>query len=650
MKKYFIWMIAAILTICGAVMTTSCSSHDNPASGDKYVTATFTASFESVAQTRAISENGDLLFATDDKVAVLYENTSGEMVKAVSNEVATPGPTATFTITMVNPKANGNLQCLYPASMASDEDVTYDALFTEQDGTLDTFNKKFHLALYKGNLTADAKVPSSIELVNRLAISNLTVKEGDNDITSAVTKLVVKYGESKYSLSTASVSPIWLGLIPVEDSDIIVYAAKGDDLFMGSIPGPLKAGSPQDITVNVTKLSGAPVTDIDSIDDYTFLVTVNVTRQGDDATTHATDNDDTKELSFSEGDQLFVRGLHHIEGSLARFAGTLKYVSEGTFSGIIYTQKPFSGTADALLPAPEATATLLPAGYDTHGYLSISGSGATASISSDASKAFATSKAVAVEQFSHESAWTYSSGFTLSPRNAILNFTITGLTPSANFTATLKKSFYDRVMVTGSAKTDDSGNATFAMAVPGGYDLNELSLTVGGIDIPLSSTSKVLEAGHIYDIDRTSPIAPSTVTWNSSNVFNLNHVTTNVGKNASPSATFEGITISFSGSGSKSAFHPYLFPTGPAVLYVVKGDSYTFTAPTGKKFTKIEIIDNDNVGIYFEAYDDYWTKPKSNKIVWSGPASSTVTLGGSNSIGNINCATLNSIVFTMIEL
>ena len=271
MKKNIIRLSAAILTICGVAMTTSCSDSDNPASNsDKHVTATFTASFESMAQTRAITENGDLLFAAEDKVAVLYENTSGEMVKAVSNEVATPGPTATFTVTMVSPKANGNLQCLYPASMASDDDANYDALFAEQDGTLETFNKQFHLALYKGYLTAEAKVPSSIELVNRLAICKLSVKDGDNDITSAVNKLAVKYGAYSYTLSTASVSPIWIGIIPVSEGNVSVYAAKGDKVFKGTIPGTLKAGRPQAITVNVTKLSGASATGIDSTDGFDF--------------------------------------------------------------------------------------------------------------------------------------------------------------------------------------------------------------------------------------------------------------------------------------------------------------------------------------------------------------------------------------------
>ncbi len=41
---------------------------------------------------------------------------------------------------------------------------------------------------------------------------------------------------------------------------------------------------------------------------YALPVTVNVTRQGDDPSTKATYNEETKKLSFSTGDKLFVNG------------------------------------------------------------------------------------------------------------------------------------------------------------------------------------------------------------------------------------------------------------------------------------------------------------------------------------------------------
>lgn len=235
---------------------------------------------------------------------------------------------------------------------------------------------------------------------------------------------------------------------------------------------------------------------------YALPVTINVSRQGDKGTTRATytDNGDgTGSLGFSAGDKLFVKG--HASGTAGFFAGTLTMVSAGTFSGTIYTENLYDGDADALLAkAGMVRATLLPDGYETPGFLSISGSGATASISSDASKAFATSKAAAVEQFSYEMSTTYSSGFALSPANVILNFTITGLTASTEVTATFTDE-YSKV-ISGNVTTDGSGNATFAIGVAGNTNLKYCSLTVGGNAITLTSSDKYLTEGKIYNITR----------------------------------------------------------------------------------------------------------------------------------------------------
>ena len=117
---------------------------------------------------------------------------------------------------------------------------------------------------------------------------------------------------------------------------------------------------------------------------------------------------------------------------------------------------------------------------------------------------------MAVEQFSREAAGSYSSGFALSPLYAILNFTITGLTPSTEVTATLTNG--STLAITGLVTTDGSGNATFAMGVADYTDLNSLSLTVGGNDITLVSSMKRVEAGKTYNITRAAAPAPDPLT------------------------------------------------------------------------------------------------------------------------------------------
>ena len=252
---------------------------------------------------------------------------------------------------------------------------------------------------------------------------------------------------------------------------------------------------------------------------YALPVTVNVTRQGDG--TRATYNESTKKLEFTAGDKLFVNGKDESAGGAGWFSGALDYVpATGKFSGTIYTQNQYSGTADALFTVASAdnwiSATLLPAGYDSYGYLHVNtfnnDDAYDDRVEGYSNYTFATTKALAVEQFCMEWAGSYSDGFELSPCNAILNFTITGLTPSTEVTATLTNG--GSLTITGNVTTNASGEASFAMAVSRGTNLNSLSLTVGGNDYTLLRSSKTLEAGHVYNINRplTYPIALSSVT------------------------------------------------------------------------------------------------------------------------------------------
>ncbi len=251
---------------------------------------------------------------------------------------------------------------------------------------------------------------------------------------------------------------------------------------------------------------------------FALPVTVNVTRQGD-ATTRATYTDNgngTGSLGFSTGDKLFVYSDNG--GSAGKYAGVLDWVSDGTFSGTITTQNPYTGTIDALLSGGvPAVAVLLPAGYGDYGYLSTEGNVGAYNVgyARDYTKAFVasttekTAKALAVEQFSFENAAYKSGGFALVPNNAILNFTITGLTPSTEVTATLAESGSD--VTSGQVTPDGSGNATFAMAIQGACTwIKDLTLTVGGNVFSFTDRSVLLESGKIYNITRsalTYPIA-----------------------------------------------------------------------------------------------------------------------------------------------
>ena len=248
-------------------------------------------------------------------------------------------------------------------------------------------------------------------------------------------------------------------------------------------------------------------TEINNQKGYPLPVTLNVTRQGDAATTRATFNESTKKLEFSTGDKLFVSGATEDAGN---YIGTLTWQSGGTFSGTIYTKKSYSGTADALLSAHDgkmASAWLLPNGYESRDFISIvKSSQYQATVNWNATKTFAVTKAEAVEQFSREMADGYNNGFALSPKNAILNFDIRGLASNTEVEVVLTVGSFN---VSGTVKTDASGTATFAIGINGGKESKDLALTVGNTVITLNldgDNNKTFAAGKVYNINRSTVV------------------------------------------------------------------------------------------------------------------------------------------------
>lgn len=116
-----------------------------------------------------------------------------------------------------------------------------------------------------------------------------------------------------------------------------------------------------------------------------------------------------------------------------------------------------------------------------------------------------------------------------------------------------------------------------------------------------------------------------TVTWDTSNVFIESNMHNTVNQ-SNLSAIYEGITISFSGTSVSSfVFYEPLGSKALITVYGEDGDSFTFTAPTGKKFVRIEI--NSSVGgLVFDGCEG-WSQFSDYQLVWSGTAANTVTLG-----------------------
>ena len=344
---------------------------------------------------------------------------------------------------------------------------------------------------------------------------------------------------------------------------------------------------------------------------YALPVTVSATREGDKGSNRASYNESTRKLEFSAGDKLFVEG-RDIDGA-EYFAGVLDYVpATGKFSGTIYTQNEWLGTADELFVAanadqtlyvPTFIATLLPAGYEDYGYLGINDKGDAYAyndrVKDNINYTLATSKAAGVEQLSWERATAYSSvtGFALEPRNAILNFTVTGLEANTDADVLVRRSttWY---IGTKTIRTDNDGKVTFVACYPYGNNLQDCTVTVGGTAITIVSSEKNVQKGKIYNITRAKPTA---VVWNLSDPAFSGYVDLWGG------FTHEGVKLKGDGnlsSGNLSAM----------------GDGLTFTNTLGKKFKSIVISTEYGMA---DIEGDGWSGG-----TWTGDATSVTMTGG----------------------
>lgn len=360
---------------------------------------------------------------------------------------------------------------------------------------------------------------------------------------------------------------------------------------------------------------------------YTLPVTINVTRQGDAATraTYTDNGNGTGSLAFSTGDKLFVTGAwEDDDDNYYCYAGMLDYVSDGTFSGTIMTETEWTGTIEGLLGG--ASARLLPAGYEEYGYLSIAEEGTyDAYLSENSNKAFATSKAAAVEQFSYELDNNYSSGFELIPANAILNFTINGLDASTEVDVVFSRSSWpEDIVVSGKVTTDGDGTATFAIGMKYGNNLKDCTLTVGGNAIALPD--KTVAAGKIYNISRSMKVI-----WNSSKVAGIN-ISEDPEENSFES---DGITVAaFGDSGANF--------TGSKMSVGGLDGYFTFTSSVNN-IKKIEINYTGDVYGYEEETPVGWSLGVGT-FTWEGDPATSVTLP---STGYSSIEGITSIVFTL---
>ena len=201
--KHIIGMAAIALT---AATLLSCSNKDElaPAPQARTYTLTTTLSPKGGVETRSsMTDNGDgsisAAWEVGDQIWVLYTNigNSSEETMATVTAVDPSTKAATISVTLTNPKNGGSISFGYPAGFFNDPK---DPCIV-QTGTLDDINANF--AAISGTETMfvfDSEVTlPDVTMMPAMCIWKFSFTDGTDDITSAVTKLVVDFPANSFT-------------------------------------------------------------------------------------------------------------------------------------------------------------------------------------------------------------------------------------------------------------------------------------------------------------------------------------------------------------------------------------------------------------------------------------------------------------------
>ena len=271
MKQILRKLSIAALAFVGA-MTVSCINQleepQQPQQGNT-VTLTTTVGIETSPATKALDADGKKTFAAGEKVALIYTK-SGGSTKAISEyaiqseDIHDSGKIATLSFTLTDPK-EGAVTLVYPAALASttaDDGIDQARLQNAQNGTLATLSANFDAATASDNMTVSgtsAVLSSSINLTNPLCIGEFTIKEGGDDITNKLLRLIVSDGTNQYVINRlATAGPVYVAMKPISsDKTVTVSATDGKDYYSKTVTSSahdmLAANNMYPINVTVTK-------------------------------------------------------------------------------------------------------------------------------------------------------------------------------------------------------------------------------------------------------------------------------------------------------------------------------------------------------------------------------------------------------------
>lgn len=178
-----------------------------------------------------LDAGGHKTFAEGEQIAVIYKNTTGTTVKAVSaaltsSDIHNSGKVADFSVELENPDKTQNVTYIYPAAMANDDGTM--ASIASQDGTLASLSSDLDYCTYTGAWSA-GNLPSGVTMDNQLAVCKFTVKNfGVTDITSSITSFTINDGSHTYTITRSVADTIYVALLPVSNAAISFAATSNN--------------------------------------------------------------------------------------------------------------------------------------------------------------------------------------------------------------------------------------------------------------------------------------------------------------------------------------------------------------------------------------------------------------------------------------
>ena len=259
--RYFVFaaLVMAMATMVGCMKD---DFEDINLVGD--VTFTAKVNLDTGNGSKQLSENGVKTFAAGEQIAVVYINTSDHTVKATSvaltaGDISNNGKSATFTVTLTDPKAGTTVKYVYPASMVDNNGN--ETAIANQDGTLESLSSLYDYAY--GDGTFDGSALPRLTLTNQFAIGKITMKNYAGSSTLNYIKgATITDGTNTYTITPASSEfswPIYVAMKPVSSDKTITINATDEgtrdyDTYTKFVTGKtLSAGKMYTLTVKMSR-------------------------------------------------------------------------------------------------------------------------------------------------------------------------------------------------------------------------------------------------------------------------------------------------------------------------------------------------------------------------------------------------------------